>query len=847
MLKLHAPTALALITGALPAVPAVAQEAPDAATEIVVIGYRAQNEQAVAAKRADETIADYLAADDIGAQPDYNISDAIRRLPGVQTIFDEDEGKFVSIRGLNPSYTLGSLNGSTLATSERGNRQLNMEAIPSGAVRQVVVTKARTPDTDGNAIGGTLDLVTRSAFDASGLYVAGTVKTGYSTGTDVPGEGFGREHDDAPNWNLDFTASKTFGSRDQFGILFGVNYLERNRDQQRLLPQLVQPSISATPTPVGTPTTANQQTDLLWSNYPNTIYRYGGMVKLEWKPVDTVHTGIFLSHYRQDDNELRHSQRLRNGTGSTASFVRFNDFPLEKPLTVGQAFLDWTIDDNQELNARISYSEAQFFEPSNQAQFNLEGPAATFDVSLVGGGVPVATNLDPRLLDPANYVLANNRFTPYQDDSDEYVQEYALDYGFNTAKGDDGWGFGVGVKMREIVRDNDATNWTYTYNDGVLRLSDFELQADYTPIYASYDQIFVDFDAFQNFFHQNRSSFTEVVDPARARDWLFEENVTAFYGLLRHAGERHSLIFGGRFEETETTVERNRTVGTGATAVSSRVTREGGYDNFLPSVTFSYDLTDDLRLRTAAFSAVGRPNPSQLASGETVNQTTGAINRGNPDLLAREGDSVEASLEYYIPGAGGVLSVGVFRKDIENEIVTRLTPGAGPEGEDVTQPVNVTSAEVTGLELNAVVNSLPLPGLFSNFGFSANATFLDGSFNTGGARGTVDQLQGQSDFLFNFALFYEQGPFRARAAYAHIDEAKTSISATDLSGRSDRIDKATNTVDTQVRWTLSDNFELIGEVRNLTDEDKVNYTGANIYRDVSFYGRQLWFGASYKY
>ncbi len=832
---------LALFTSTL-ALSACGQAfAQDAAEEeIVIVGYRAQNVQAVTAKRQSETIADFLAADDIGSQPDYNISDAIRRVPGIQTIFDEDEGKFVSIRGLNPSYTLGALDGSTLATSERQNRQVNMEAIPSGAVRQVVVTKARTPDIDGNAIGGTLNLITRSPFDADDFYFAGTAMFGLSTETAVPGEGFGREYDDNPNIRVDATISNRFGDHNQFGVLVGLNYLERNRDQQRLLPQAVPLGISSTPTSattLGSAATPFQPTDLLWSNYPNTIWRYGGILKLEWEVTPDLETGVSLVHYRQDDNELRHSQRLRNQTGGNASFVRFNDFPLEKPLTVAQAFADWTPGDNQTFAARVSYSEAQFLEPSNQMQFNLTGAAATFDIAAAAGGVPVATNLDPRLLNPANYALASNRFLRYEDDSDEYVMEYALDYGWNTAHGDMGWGFGAGVKQRRITRDNQRTDTNYIYSGAALTLDLFAQPESYRPVYANFDQLFIDADRVLAFFAANPANLTVQRDESIASDWVFEEDVAAIYGLVRHAGDRHTLIFGGRFEDTQTTVERNRRTGVSPGFVDTRVKRDGAYDHFLPSVTLTYDLTTDLRLRAAAFQAIGRPNPSQLASGETVNQSTGAINRGNPDLRAREGDSLEASLEYYLPDNGGVLALGVFHKTVDNEIVTLLTTGAGPNGEDITQPVNVASAEVSGLELNAIVNSLPLPGFLSNFGFSANATFIEGE-TTDQKSVTTDGLQGQSDFLANVALFYEQGPFRARAAYAFIDQYGTG---------GGRFDKATNTLDLQARYTFSNRFELIGEVRNATDENKVNYTNNNIYRDVSFYGRQFWLGATLSY
>ncbi len=818
---------------------AQAQSPDSEVSALVVVGYRAQNAQAIAEKRGDDRVAEYLSADDIGAQPDYNIADALRRLPGVQTQFDEDEGRYVSIRGLNPSYTLGAMDGSTLATAERQNRQLNMEAIPAGAVRQVVVSKSRTPDMDGNAIGGTLNLITRSAFDVSDAYAAATVMIGTSDSQAVPGEGFNRDTDDGLNYRVDATVSKRFGADGQFGVLFGVNFLERNRDQERLLPQVVPAGISATPTPVS----ALGTTDLLWSNYPNTITRYGGLLKLEYEPVPELRSALTLAHYKQDDNELRHSQRLRNQTGGNASFVRFNDFPLEKPLTVVQWKNNWDIDANQSVEARASYSEATFLEPSNQLQFNLSGAPLDFDLALTGDGVPVASNIDPRAFDPANYVLATNAYAPYEDDSDEYVKEVALDYGFNAKPGDLGWGFGVGAKWREITRNNDRTTWNWVYSGAPLTLDQFDVAHDYTPVFADFNQLFIDFDAFNRFFEQNRAGFTGGRNEAVTSDWVFNEEVSAAYALLRHAGPRHTVILGGRFEDTETVVERARTEG----AAVTRVARKGAYDNFLPSITVAYDVTERLKLRAAAFQAVGRPDPSQLASGETVNQSTGAINRGNPDLQARTGDSYEVSLEYYFPGDQGLLAVGVFRKEIDNEIVTRLTPGAGPNGEDVTQPVNVTTAEVSGLELNAVVNSLPLPGVLSNVGVSANATFIDGRFDTGGARGAVDMLQGQSDFLFNMAVFYEQGPFRARASYAHIGEATTSVSATDATGLSDRYDEATNTLDIQGRYTLANGVELIAEVRNVTDEDKVNFTGNGVYRDVSFYGRQFWLGASARF
>ena len=208
-----------------------AAAAATTAEEIVVTGFRAQNRLAIDAKRQSEIIADFLKSDDIGQQPDYNIADSFRRLPGVQTVFDEDEGRYIAVRGLNPSYTIGSLDGGTMATAERGNRQLNLEAIPSTAVSSLEVLKSRTPDIEGNAIGGSINLVTRSAFDKPGLYLFGSALLGISDSQGVPGKGFGRSSDDGPNVRADVTLSTRFGADE----LMAVSNTFHHRDRLRSL------------------------------------------------------------------------------------------------------------------------------------------------------------------------------------------------------------------------------------------------------------------------------------------------------------------------------------------------------------------------------------------------------------------------------------------------------------------------------------------------------------------------------------------------------------------------------------------------------------------------------------
>lgn len=831
-------------------VSAHAQEAPAAepVQEVVVTGFRLQNRQLMILKDADERIAEFMTGDELGQQPDYNISDSFRRMPGVQTEFDEDEGRFVGIRGLDPNFTVGSFDGSTIATSERGNRQLNLESVPTSAVKRLEVFKSRTPDMEGNAIGGTLNLITRSAFDRKGLYWVGSAFVGTSDSQKVPGKGYGRSSDDGANFRFDGTVSTTFGSQDQFGVLFTGAFSRKRRDQERFVPG----SYSLTN---GVPV----QSAHLWSSYPNSVDRYGGTLKLEWRPSETLKTALTTTYYIQADNELRHSHQLTRGTVSTdtaltsgnkarvttaGGFVRFNDFPIDKPLTIVQASADWTPDDHNLIKFRAAYSEASFVEASNQLQYNLATSAANAYNYTINDGIPTAVLDNPTtFLTPFNYKF--NSYTPYEDDSDEYITEASLDWRFNMERGDHGWGFGAGAKTRDLTRDFDRYQDVYALAAGqTSTLEDVLMPADYTSVNATTRQLFIDFGKFQADRRANPTKF--VLNTATtalnriSNDYVVTEGVDALYVQLRHAGERHSLIFGGRYEDTATEVNGYRVNGNTVTPLN----RKGTYDNFLPSVVFSYTILPNLKFRTAYFEAIGRANPSDLGTNESLNASSLTLSRGNPDLKPRKAKNYDAALEIYFPNKAGMISVAAFAKDLKDEIYSITLGKTIIDGAEytVTQPQNVANSTISGLEFSVIKNNFDvLPGLLRNFGASANYTRLHGHADLpNGVR--TDRLNRQPAHQANVAVFYEDGPLKARVSYAYTGERYTSFSTTDPS--TNRYDKAWKQVDFTARYSLG-RYQIIGEIRNLTDQHRENYDQYGV-RDLNYFGRQFWLGVAFK-
>ena len=256
--------------------PALAQsESTDSLEEIVIVGQRLQNRQSIDIKRNRVEIVDTVTADDIGRQPDFNIADALKRVTGVSTIPEEDEAQFITIRGINPDLTWITLDGAAVASSTPGDRRrVSLEFFPSSMVKGLEITKTRTPEIDGNTIGGQVELVTRSAFDTDEMFLVGTVFAGSFAGDGAP---FGNDDGDGnndPSYRFDGAFSNTFGRDDQMGVVLAVSYFDKDRDEERIIPINFQSSGDFTD-----PSSSYAPGLLIWSSYHNPIERYSAVAR----------------------------------------------------------------------------------------------------------------------------------------------------------------------------------------------------------------------------------------------------------------------------------------------------------------------------------------------------------------------------------------------------------------------------------------------------------------------------------------------------------------------------------------------------------------------------------------
>src|SRR5215470_3199923 len=141
---------------------------------VLVTAERAHGEaEAINEEKVADNILNVLPEKVITSLPNANVADAVGRLPGVTLERDEGEGKYVQIRGTEPRLSNLTIDGIEVPSPEGGVRQVKLDTIPADLVQSVQINKTLLPNMNGDAIGGSVNLVTRKAGDRPTLSLYG--------------------------------------------------------------------------------------------------------------------------------------------------------------------------------------------------------------------------------------------------------------------------------------------------------------------------------------------------------------------------------------------------------------------------------------------------------------------------------------------------------------------------------------------------------------------------------------------------------------------------------------------------------------------------------------------------
>jgi len=142
--------------------------------QVIVTAERAAGEaEAVNRERSADNVVQVLPADVIRSLPNANLADALGRLPSVTLERDEGEGKYVQVRGTEPRLTNTTIDGMNVPSPESGVRQIKFDAIPADLVESVEINKTLQANMDADGIGGSINLVTKTASERPTISLSG--------------------------------------------------------------------------------------------------------------------------------------------------------------------------------------------------------------------------------------------------------------------------------------------------------------------------------------------------------------------------------------------------------------------------------------------------------------------------------------------------------------------------------------------------------------------------------------------------------------------------------------------------------------------------------------------------
>ncbi|MEM8965457.1 MAG: carboxypeptidase-like regulatory domain-containing protein, partial [Bacteroidota bacterium] len=189
--------------------------------DITITGLRKSQIDAINRKKQALNTKEVLTTNDIGRLPDINVAEAAQRVSGVSIETDNGEGRFISIRGIQPALNNVTLNNSNIGSTSDG-RETPLDLLPVEMISSIEVTKAVTPDMEGTGIGGAININTISAFDkaAPQFFIASIDGLIQNQQADY--------QDDKFPFRVAATAGKRFGENEKFGAVVSANFFRRD-------------------------------------------------------------------------------------------------------------------------------------------------------------------------------------------------------------------------------------------------------------------------------------------------------------------------------------------------------------------------------------------------------------------------------------------------------------------------------------------------------------------------------------------------------------------------------------------------------------------------------------------
>jgi TonB-dependent receptor len=756
--------------------------------QVLVTAERAAGEaEAINRERSADNIVQVLTSDVIRSLPNANMADALGRLPSVSLERDEGEGKYVQVRGTEPRLTNTTVDGVNIPSPESGVRQIKFDAIPADIVESVEINKTLQANMDGDGIGGSINLVTKTAGERPTIAISGM--GGY-----MPILG-GR-----PQVETTGTVGQRFGHDKKFGILIGSSYDWSGRGIDD-----IEPVSDVATFPNGSTALWKDSIDVREYRYYRTRWGLAGSADYKLGEGSNIYArGIYSDFQNYGDrwvyslNDNTPNVTLLGGNGGTPSFntsdrrpdIAIASFLIGGKHVLSTTWFSWDASVSRSRDINNGAGQANFGQPDGSTSSCEYDPAKTKSIYRPQFTPSCfAEAYDPTTMQLGDVQIGHGKSAQL---NLQFAGAMAKRYHIGSHLAN----IEIGGKFRNEHKFDDTFNDDFTPN-GTISLSDFPNGFTNSNYYNNSYKLGYNpnYQAIRNFMFANLGSFTKDsslgIDPA---NYDLVEKVGAGY-LMNSIdfSSRIRVVAGVRFETTNL---KTISFDTATNTLSDQAT--GSYLKVLPSVSLRYAFTGNTNLRLAYGRGLSRPDPQDIAQAVTftTNSSPGSQKNsatlGNPKLKAETADNFDVLVEHYL-NPFGIISAGYFYKRLTDPIVTESfvlenfqpSPVAPVGTYTVTQPINAGDAWISGFEAAYLQHLTFLPGKLGGLGLSANYSYTASRANGLPGRSDHPRLLRNAPNTWNISPTYDRGRFSIRMGLSYNQANIAFYSFQDGTGGSD--------------------------------------------------------------
>ena len=822
--------------------------------EVVVVGAFSGQRKAINMQKNNIGITNVVSADQVGKFPDSNIGDALKRINGINVLYDQGEARFGQVRGTSADLTSVTVNGNRLPSAEGGTRNVQLDLIPADMVQSIEVNKVVTSDMDGDAIGGAINLVTKNTpYDR--IFNA-TVGSGYGVVSDKMFLNLGLTYGDRFfNNKLGIMAAASYqyapNGSDNTEFEYDVDddgkvFLDKAEVRQYYV-------------------TRERQSYSLATDYkfnPNHKISFKGIYNRRGDEENRYR----ITYKKLNDKPSKQSIVLQTKGGTEDNnYTRLElqktmDFTLDGEHSFGNLNMDWA---GSYSRATEDRPHERYFGVAMKGKKN-EDYFSSLNFINAGDRQPYPSKGIGTISD---YKWSIDELTNSEQTIAENEYKFRLNFELPLTTGAFGNKIKFGGKYTHKDKEREVHCFDYTevyekafgedwmnHMDGQIR-DGFMPDGEY-PLNTS----FVTREYLGNLtMNPSQEDAYELYEKASGNYKAKEAITSTYIRFDQKLWDKLDMVLGLRMEHTALDYNGYNWVVDDIKDEQGRLDPTGNkkndYTNWLPSFLMKYNASDNMKLRASFTKTLSRPKYSALVPCIHYNIAEEEAYFGNTNLKPTISYNFDLGVENYFESVG-LVSLGIFYKNVKNVIVEEkwkstndpnipaglMNEDGEPVKYEITKPINAYDADLFGVELayqrdfGFITPSLNCLGFYGTYTYTHSSTKNYNFEHRTLEAGEDIKMSGSPEHTANASLYYENKGINVRLSYnfasAFIDEFGTVAAL-------DRYYDKVNYLDLNASYTFGNKFKttIYAEATNLLNQPLRYYQGTKERTaQVEYYG-----------